>query len=103
MTHTLAPPHFYVYLLLSERGEIYCGYTPCIKRRLKQHNSTSNTGWTRGRRWYLLALKMFPDKHSALLVERQMKKSKYDKRNWIKRIGRLNILCKRHGIIRPSN
>lgn len=91
-------PRFYVYLLLSERGEVYCGYTNCIKRRLKEHNAPTSRGWTRGRRWYLLALKMFPDRYSALLVERQMKKSKYDKRNWIKRLSRHRILCERHGI-----
>ncbi|MBL4809411.1 MAG: GIY-YIG nuclease family protein [Phycisphaerales bacterium] len=103
MAHTPPPrrlPRFYVYLLLSERGEIYCGYTNCIKRRLKEHNATSNTGWTRGRRWYLLALKMFPDQHSALLVERRLKRSKYDKPNWIKRTGRLRTLCLRYGIQR---
>lgn len=93
-------PCFYVYLLLSEQGEIYCGYTNCIKRRLKEHNGDNNTGWTRGRRWYLLALKMFPDQHSARLVERRIKKSKYDKRNWIKRTGRLRTLCERYGIQR---
>jgi len=91
-------PRFYVYLLLSERGEIYCGFTKCIKRRLKEHNAPSSTGWTRGRRWYLLALKMFPDRYSALLVERQMKKSKYDKHNWIRSTGRLRTLSERYGI-----
>ena len=92
-------PRFYVYLLLSDRGEIYCGYTNNIRRRLKEHNAASNSGWTRGReRWHLLALKMFLDRHSALLVEQKIKKLKYDKRNWIKRTGRLRTLCDRHGI-----
>jgi predicted GIY-YIG superfamily endonuclease len=92
-------PRFWVYLLLSERGEVYCGYTGCIKRRLKQHNSVNNSGWTRGRQWHLLAVRCFLDRHSALIVERQMKRSKYDKSNWVRRERpRLGELCRRHGI-----
>jgi len=75
-------PRFYVYLLLSDRGEIYTGYTRCIKRRLAEHNAPDNRGWTRGRRWYLLAVRMFLDRHSALRIERRIKRSRYDKRNW---------------------
>lgn len=92
-------PRFYVYLLLSEHGEIYTGYTGCIKRRLAEHNAPDNRGWTRGRRWYLLALRMFLDRHSALLTERQIKRSRYDKTNWIRRKHRrLHTLCERYGI-----
>ena len=98
MAYTPALPRLYVYLLLSERGEIYCGYTNCIKRRLKEHNAASNTGWTKNRRWYLLALRQYLDRDSALLVERRLKRSKYDKPNWIRRTGRLRTLCERYGI-----
>ncbi len=92
-------PRFYVYLLLSDRGEIYTGYTGCIKRRLAEHNAPDNRGWTRGRRWYLLSLRIFLDRHSALLVERQVKRSRYDKTNWIRRErARLQTLCDRHNI-----
>ncbi len=91
-------PRFYVYLLLSERGEIYTGFTGNLRQRFKQHNSLENTGWTRGRRWRLLGVRCFLDADSALLVERQLKRSRYDKRNWIKRLGRLRTLCERHGI-----
>lgn len=92
-------PRFYVYLLLSERGETYCGYTASIRRRLAEHNAWDNTGWTRGRRWHLLAVRMFLDRHSALLSERQIKRSRYDKTNWIRRERpRLRLLCVRHGI-----
>jgi len=92
-------PRFYVYLLLSERGKIYTGYTANIRRRFREHNSRENKGWTRGRRWHLLAVRCFLDRHSALLVERQLKRSRYDKRNWIKnRESRLRELCRKNGI-----
>ena len=92
-------PSHSVYLLLSEHGEVYTGYTSrCIRQRLREHNRADNTGWTKGRRWHLLALRMFLDQHSALRVERQLKRSRYDKRNWLRRIDRLAVLQERHGI-----
>ncbi len=92
-------PRFYVYLLLSERGEVYAGFTADIRRRLREHNAGTNTGWTGGRRWHLLAVRCFLDRHSALMVERQLKRSRYDKRNWVRRERRrLRELCRRHGI-----
>jgi predicted GIY-YIG superfamily endonuclease len=92
-------PRFHVYLLLSEHGEVYAGFTGNLRRRLKEHNAKDNKGWTRDRRWRLLAVRCFLDRHSALLVERQLKRSKYDKRNWLQRERhRLRELCRRHGI-----
>lgn len=92
-------PRFYCYLLLSERGEIYCGYTNDIRRRFKEHNSPKNTGWTRGRRWHLLAVKCFLDDRSALLFERWVKNRRWMKIAWLKHARpRLQTLCRRHGI-----
>lgn len=91
-------PRFHVYLLLSDRGELYTGYTGNLRRRFREHNSATNRGWTRGRRWRLLAVKCFLDRHSALVVERQLKRSRFDRDNWITRHGntrwRLTRLCK---------
>jgi putative endonuclease len=92
-------PRFYVYLLLSDRGEVYAGFTGDIRRRLKEHNAADNTGWTRGRRWHLLAVRCFLDRHSAAIAERQLKRSRFDKSNWVRRQRRrLRELCRRHGI-----
>lgn len=92
-------PRFYVYLLLSERGEVYAGFTGDIRRRLREHNAANNPGWTRGRQWHLLAIRCYLDRHSALISERQLKRSRYDKSNWIRREQtRLRELCRRHGI-----
>jgi len=88
--------------LLGEKGQVYCGYTANIRRRLKEHHAKNNTGWTRGQRWHLLAVRCFLDRHSALIVERQIKRSKYDKDNWIRRERlRLRELCRRHGFAQP--
>lgn len=95
-------PRFHVYLLLSERGEIYTGYTRDLRDRFKEHNSDDNAGWTKGRRWRLLAVRCFLDKHSAILAERQLKRSRFDKDNWITRHGstrrRFKRICGELGI-----
>jgi len=95
-------PRFWLYLLLSESGEIYAGYSSDLRRRLREHNSASNRGWTRGRRWRLLAVRCFLDAHSVQLAERTLKRSRFEKRNWIRRERcRLRELCRRHGIQHP--
>ena len=92
-------PRFYVYLLLCrQNGRVYTGYTADLRRRFKEHNSAENTGYTRGKRWHLLAVKCFLDRDTALLFERRLKRSRYDKRSWIRRTGRLRIPCERYGI-----
>ncbi|MEL7088680.1 MAG: GIY-YIG nuclease family protein [Planctomycetota bacterium] len=92
-------PRHTVYLLLArEDGTIYTGYTANLRRRFAEHNAPGNRGFTKGRTWHLLACRHFLDADTALLLERQLKRSKYDKRNWIKRLGRLATLCERHGI-----
>lgn len=95
-------PRFYVYLLLGSDGQVYCGFTACIRKRLGQHNDAGNRGWTRGRRWWLLAVKCFLDRDTALLYEQQVKQRRWEKTNWIKRVRpRLHELCRRHGIEHP--
>ena len=95
-------PRFYVYLLLCrDDGSTYTGFTANIRRRFKEHNSLKKKGYTAGKRWHLLAVKCFLDRDTALLFEQQLKRSKYDKRNWIRRLSRLRTLCERHGIQSP--
>jgi len=96
-------PRFTVYLLLArEDGMVYTGFTANLRRRMKEHNSEKNRGFTRGKRWHLLACRHFLDADTALLYEKQLKQSRYDKRNWIKRTprvtARLADLCERYGI-----
>ena len=99
-------PRTYVYLLLSheQRGTVYIGMTNNLRRRFRQHNSDNNKGYTRGRRWHLLAVRMFLDRHSAALVESQLKRYYHGRGNrqldaWMRRsVSRLQVLSDRHGI-----
>lgn len=101
-------PRFYVYLLLSDRGEIYTGYTANLRRRFRQHNAKNNRGYTRGRRWHLLAVRCFLDGDTALLFEERLKawrpwwRRNYEKDAWLRRVRpRIRTLCERHGIRCP--
>lgn len=67
-------PRYWTYLLLSDRGETYAGYTSDLKRRLREHNSPENRGWMRGRRWRLVEAERYFDRHSALWTERLLKR-----------------------------
>ena len=89
-----------MYLIVAvENGEVYCGYTNNLRRRFRQHNPVENDGYTRGKTWKLLAVRCFLDRYSALLAERQIKRSRYDKINWIRRERRrMRELGRRHGI-----
>jgi len=72
----------WTYLLLSERGEVYLGATSNLRARLRSHNSADNTGWTRGRRWHLLAARNCPSIGAALHHERTLKKRPHQKIKW---------------------
>ena len=99
-------PRVYVYLLLSHelQGTAYIGMTSNLRRRLRQHNAADNAGYTRGRKWHLLAVRMFLDRPSAAMVERQLKAYYHGKGNWqlegwLRRSrARLRTLCKRYDI-----
>ena len=98
-------PVSYLYLILSRSGDpvVYAGMTPRpLKYRLAEHNDTTSKGYTAKRGpWCLLACRAFLSADCALIAEKQLKKSRYDKTNWIRRTGRLRTLCERHGIQHP--
>ena len=102
-------PLAYVYLLLS-RGEtplVYSGMTARpLKRRLAEHNDPAGLGYTARRGpWSLLAARGYLSRECALIAERRLKRSRYDKQNWLGRLarpgGRLVALCRRHGVEHP--
>lgn len=100
-------PRFYVYLLIAhEDGTIYTGYTTNMRRRFKRHNRPEKGRYTDGKRWHLLAVKCFLDKHTALLFERQIKRWYHGRGNWKRdawirqALPRLHRLEKRYGITR---
>lgn len=89
--------NFYAYLLLSENGKTYAGQTNNLKRRLKAHNDPDNTGYTRGRKWYLLAAWPFKTRYEALIFERGLKSTKLRHRI-IDNHPRTQLLLDRHQI-----
>ena len=77
-----APVPSWTYLLLSERGEVYLGATTNLRQRLRQHNAPDNDGFTRGRRWHLLAAQRFSTRQQAFAHESHLKKSLDLKMAW---------------------
>lgn len=98
-----SPAHS-LYLIISkaQTGKpaiIYAGMTSRpLKFRLAEHNDRQGKGYTAKRGpWSLLATKAYLSADCALIAERRLKRSRYDKRNWIKKTKRLPTLCHRHG------
>lgn len=79
---TNAPVPSWTYLILSERGEVYLGATTNLRQRLRQHNAPDNEGFTRGRRWHLLAVQRFSTRKQAFAHEGRLKKSLHLKMEW---------------------
>ncbi|MYM71764.1 GIY-YIG nuclease family protein [Duganella sp. FT134W] len=71
------------YLLIDKLGRIYTGATTNIKRRLREHNSSGNRGYTRGTYWHLLAVKHFPTRTEAFAFERKVKRGGAARRRWL--------------------
>ena len=62
----------YVYILLSEREELYYGSTPDLRRRFQEHNE-GRSKYTRGRTWQLVYYEAYLHRLDALRRERQLK------------------------------
>jgi putative endonuclease len=89
----------WTYLLVCAEGLTYLGATTSLRRRLHAHNSQNNTGWTKGKKWYLLATQGFATREDAFAHEKLLK-SDVRRRNAWKResIPRAEKVFKRHGI-----
>jgi len=89
----------WTYLLVSAEGLTYLGATSNLKRRLHAHNSQNNSGWTKGRRWHLLAAKRFDSRAEAFAYEALLKDDVRRRNQWKRKsIGRAEVLFKRHNI-----
>jgi predicted GIY-YIG superfamily endonuclease len=67
---------WYVYILESERtyGKFYTGITNDLKRRLKEHNSIENKGYTsKYQPWKIHTYLGFTDKNTAENFEKYLK------------------------------
>ncbi len=68
---------FYLYILRCREGKYYIGSTENIQKRLLQHNSDENTGWThRFHDWKLVYSESFDTRREALIREKQVKRMK---------------------------
>ena len=66
----------YVYILPSEDGNRYCGYSEDITKRLEQHN-TGISKWTaKQKNWKLIYTEEYKTRTEALKRERYLKKQK---------------------------
>ena len=74
---------FSVYLLVSERGEVYTGHSGNLRARLRSHNRPNSRQRTRGRRWRLLAVQCFQTRAEAMRYELKVKRNADLKREWM--------------------
>ncbi|MEA2031314.1 MAG: GIY-YIG nuclease family protein [candidate division Zixibacteria bacterium] len=64
---------FIVYVIISEEGYRYTGFTSDIKKRIDQHNSGISRWTKRGTNWQLVYSEQFSNKTEALQRERWLK------------------------------
>ena len=66
---------FYVYILLTERGTLYCGYTDNVERRFALHLEGKGAKYTRANKpLKIVYTKEFESKIEAQHEERRIKK-----------------------------
>ena len=63
---------YFVYVLQSERGDFYIGYSSDVEGRLEAHNSGQNRS-TRGRQWRLVYVEAYMTSEAARDRERILK------------------------------
>jgi putative endonuclease len=75
---------YFTYVILSENENIYYkGFTEDIRSRISDHNSNKSR-YTSGKGpWKLLVLEEHPDKRTALIREKALKKCKSDYFIWL--------------------
>jgi len=65
---------FYVYILLTERNTLYCGYTDNVERRFELHKSGKGAKYTRANKPVKIVYsKRFPSKQEAQKEEFRIK------------------------------
>jgi len=68
---------YYVYIIYSlSRAKYYIGYSADPIERLEEHNLGATTSTRPGRPWILVYKEECPNKHTAIIREREIKKMK---------------------------
>ena len=76
-------PH-YVYIIKSLKdGTYYKGYTEDYERRIIEHNEGLSQFTSSKRPWILVYVELHPDKRSALIREKKLKKCKKEYFEWL--------------------
>lgn len=66
---------YYVYMLLTERNTLYCGYTDNVEKRFKKHLSGEGAKYTRANKPLKILYKAeFENKSEAMKEEVRIKK-----------------------------
>jgi putative endonuclease len=77
--------HF-IYIIHSETCDVfYKGYTMDVHKRLVEHNTNKSRYTANKGPWRLLVVEEYPDKKSALIRERALKRCKRDYFHWLSR------------------
>lgn len=68
---------FYVYMLLTERNTLYCGYTDNVEKRFEKHLSGEGAKYTRANKPIKIVYQAeFQNKSEAMKEEARIKKLK---------------------------
>ena len=80
---------YYVYIIenVENTKEHYVGYTSNLKKRIKEHNSEDNKGYTRGRKWRLVYYEAYLDKSIAYKRDQRIKRHSKIRKILYKRLG----------------
>jgi putative endonuclease len=63
---------YYVYVLMSDKGEHYTGRTSNLRKRVSDHNCGNNVS-TRGRQWSLVYYEAYASIDDAMRREQRLK------------------------------
>ncbi len=78
---------FYVYLLKHTQGDIYIGYASDLKKRLEEHNTSSNTSTIRkSGKWEVMYCEAYGSQTDAQKREQKLKQHGSSKHELYKRI-----------------
>ena len=72
--NTIVNKEHFVYIILTEKGTLYCGYTDNVERRFKEHLAGRGAKYTRAfKPVKVVYLKRFDSKSEALKEEYRIK------------------------------
>ena len=74
---------WYVYILRCADNSLYTGVATDVKRRLEEHNNGKSRYTANRGPWKMVYLEKMPDKRTALIRERQLKRCNSNYIKWL--------------------